>query len=69
MAAEIKKHVPGFECRFKPDERQAIADSWPRELDDSAAKHEWDWRPTFGLEEMTVDMLDKLRVRHERGEL
>ena len=67
LANEIKKHIPGFECRFEPDERQAIADSWPQSLDDTAARQQWDWDPKFGLAEMTTDMLEKLTARHQLG--
>jgi nucleoside-diphosphate-sugar epimerase len=69
LAAEIKKHVPGFEVAYKPDFRQAIADSWPRSVDDSAARAEWGWKPSFGLAEMTVDMLERLRAKHKAGKL
>jgi nucleoside-diphosphate-sugar epimerase len=69
LAAEIQKHIPNFECRFEPDERQAIADSWPQSLDDSAARDEWDWQPKYGLAEMTVDMLTKLTERQRQGTL
>jgi nucleoside-diphosphate-sugar epimerase len=69
LAAEISKHLPEFTCRFEPDERQGIADSWPRSLDDQAARQEWGWQPRFGLEEMTVDMLDKLKARLQQGTL
>ncbi len=69
LAAEIRKYIPEFACRFEPDQRQAIADSWPRSLDDSAARAEWDWQPAFGLAGMTVDMLEKLRTREQLGTL
>ena len=65
LAAEIGKHIPNFECRFVPDERQAIADSWPRDLDDAAAREEWGWQPQYNLAEMTEDMLDKLTARRQ----
>lgn len=61
LAAEIKKHVPEFVCDYVPDERQAIADSWPRSIDDSAARNEWGWQPRYDLARMTVDMLARLR--------
>jgi len=61
LAAEIQKHLPDFVCEYQPDERQAIADSWPRSLDDSAARDEWGWTPDYDLASMTRDMLDKLR--------
>jgi nucleoside-diphosphate-sugar epimerase len=61
LAAEIRKHLPGFTCGYQPDDRQAIADSWPRSLDDSAARQEWGWAPDYDLARMTRDMLDRLR--------
>jgi nucleoside-diphosphate-sugar epimerase len=61
LAAEIHKYLPDFTCDYQPDERQVIADSWPRSLDDSAARDEWDWAPDYDLANMTRDMLDKLR--------
>ena len=69
LAEEIKKHSPGFECRFEPDQRQAIADSWPQSIDDSAAREQWDWQPQYGLAEMTVDMLKHLKKRQRQGTL
>ena len=64
LATEIRKHVPEFEIEYNVDPvRQTIADSWPRSMDDSAARDEWGWQPTCGLTEMTRDMLKKLRHR------
>lgn len=61
LAEEIKKHIPEFEIDYQVDPvRQAIADSWPNYMDDSAARKEWGWNPTFGFEAMTKDMLEKL---------
>lgn len=61
LADAIVQRVPGFECRYAPDARQAIADSWPDAVDDSAARQEWGWAPRFGLAEMVDDMLENLR--------
>jgi nucleoside-diphosphate-sugar epimerase len=61
VAATIKKYIPEFSINYKPDFRQAIADSWPKSIDDSAARADWGWRNKFGLEEMTVDILTNLR--------
>ena len=63
LAAEIRKHLPHFEIDYKPDFRQQIADSWPRTIDDSAAREEWGWRPKFDLSTMVDDMLEKLSAR------
>jgi len=60
LAAEIKKHIPEFKVTYEPDFRQAIADSWPRSVDDSVARQEWGWSPEYDLERMTEDMIEKL---------
>ena len=69
LAAEIKKHIPEFVCEYRPDSRQAIADSWPRSIDDRAAREEWGWQPSYDLAAMTADMLEKLGQRHAEGRL
>ena len=61
LAQSIRKIIPGFTCDYKPDYRQAIADSWPRSLDDSAARQEWNWKPEYDLRSMTQDMIQRLR--------
>ena len=63
IAAEIKKYIPEFEIEYKPDFRQAIADSWPKTIDDSFAREEWGWDPCYDLSSMTKDMLEKLTKR------
>ncbi len=63
LVAEITKHIPEFACEYEPDFRQAIADSWPSTIDDSAAREEWGWEPSYDLAAMTADMLDKLGRR------
>ena len=63
LVAEIQKHIPEFTCEYKPDFRQAIADSWPRTIDDSAAREEWGWEPRYDLAAMVTDMLEKLSAR------
>ncbi len=61
LAAEIRKSVPDFAIDYDVDPvRQAISESWPRSVDDSAARAEWDWNPRYDLAAMTEDMLAKL---------
>jgi nucleoside-diphosphate-sugar epimerase len=60
IAAEIKKHIPDFKISYQPDFRQAIADSWPKSIDDSAARKDWGWSHQYGLKEMTKEILANL---------
>lgn len=69
IAAEIRKHLPGFTMEYEIDPvRQAIADSWPNSMDDSAARTEWGWKPQFDLSAMTADMLKEIS-RKLQGEI
>lgn len=63
IAEEIKKHIHEFEITYEPDERQKIADSWPKVIDDSAARKDWGWQHEYDLAKMTKDMLEKLSER------
>jgi nucleoside-diphosphate-sugar epimerase len=62
LADAIREHIPGFSIEYDVDPlRQAIAESWPKRLDDSAAREEWDWHPDYDLDAMVEDMLENLR--------
>ncbi len=64
IAGEIRRHIPSFAIDYHVDPlRQAIADSWPRSLDDHAAREEWGWRPEYDLAATAADMLARLRER------
>jgi nucleoside-diphosphate-sugar epimerase len=66
LAAEIVKHVPGFTVDYEVDPvRQAIADSWPRAMDASAAREDWGFAPQFDLAAMTKEMLARLRAKFD----
>jgi len=67
LANSIKKYIPDFEIAYAPDFRQAIADSWPNDVDDSAARREWGWSPKYNLDAMTKDMLENIKIKHEKG--
>ena len=61
LAAAIRVHLPEFRIRYEVDPmRQAIADSWPRRLDDRAARTEWGWAPRYDLPALVAEMLEKL---------
>lgn len=61
IAAEIKKHIPDFTITYKPDFRQAIADSWPQSIDDGEAKKDWGWQEKYDLPKLTENMLTNLK--------
>jgi nucleoside-diphosphate-sugar epimerase len=46
----VQKEFPGAETTFSPDiKRQGIVDSWPEDVDDSAARGDWGHRPAYDL--------------------
>jgi nucleoside-diphosphate-sugar epimerase len=64
LAAAIREHVADFRIEYDVDPvRQAIAESWPRRIDDTAAREEWGWRHEYDLPAMVEDMLSNLRAR------
>lgn len=63
LAEEIKKHIPGFEISYKPDFRQAIADSWPACIEDSVAKKDWGLLYEYDLAKMTQVMIEEIRKK------
>lgn len=64
VCAEIRKHYPDFKMRYEIDPvRQAIADSWPNRMDDSCARAEWGWKPSYDLASMTEDMILHLKEK------
>jgi nucleoside-diphosphate-sugar epimerase len=60
LADEIKKHIPSFEITYQPDFRQAIADSWPKSIDDSNARLDWGWKEHFDTPKMVEVMLENV---------
>ena len=64
LVAKIREYIPGLKVRYEVDPvRQAIAESWPDRMDDSCARAEWDWKPAYDLDTMTVDMIACLRKK------
>lgn len=70
MHQAIQKHIPKFTINYNVNPmKQAIANSWPNSLDDSAARAEWGWKPVYDLDSMTVDMLSKLKTKLDKEAL
>jgi threonine 3-dehydrogenase len=63
ITASIQKLIPGFQISYKPDGRQAIAESWPERVDDSQARKDWGWRPVYNLDKTTVEMISALKKK------
>ncbi|MBL7895247.1 MAG: NAD-dependent epimerase/dehydratase family protein [Bacteroidia bacterium] len=61
MALEIKKHIPEFSITYRPDFRQAIADSWPASINDAEAREHWGWKEHYNLERLCENMLSNLK--------
>ncbi|TSA80537.1 NAD-dependent epimerase/dehydratase family protein [Deinococcus detaillensis] len=74
IAAAIRRQLhafdlPHFEVSYAPDPvRQAIANGWPRSIDDAAARQDWSWQPAYDLQRMTSQMLAAL-THHTTGGL
>ena len=68
IAAEIKKLIPDFTISYQIDPlRQAIAESWPDSMDDSAARQEWSWKPEYDLQTMSRDMIQNISMLEDKS--
>lgn len=64
IAAAIRRYIPNFRMRYEVDPvRQHIADSWPDNMDDTCARKEWGWAPSYDLDSMTQDMIKNLKIK------
>lgn len=61
ISLEIKNHIPDFQIYYKPDFRQQIAAGWPKTIDDSIAREQWEWKPEFDLKSTTAIMLNNIK--------
>jgi nucleoside-diphosphate-sugar epimerase len=61
IAEEIRKHIPDFKITYKPDFRQAIADSWPQSINDAEARKDWNWKEKYDLPKLVENMLVNLK--------
>lgn len=50
LAAAIREHIPAFDVRYLPNFREGIARSWPVSIDDSCARRDWGWQPSYDLQ-------------------
>jgi nucleoside-diphosphate-sugar epimerase len=65
ISEAIQKHIPEFKITYKPDFRQNIANSWPKSIDDSSARTDWNWSHNYDLDKMTEEMITQLRNKYK----
>ena len=65
VAESIKKQMPEFTISYNPDYRQDIANSWPKNINDSYARQDWKWKHQFNLKDITEEMLFQLNKKHK----
>jgi len=47
----VQRAFPGARLTYELDpKRQGILDSWPEDVDDTAARHDWGFKPAFDLQ-------------------
>ncbi len=62
LSEEIIKHLPDFNISYlEADPRQAIADSWPKSINDDYARKDWGWSNQFDLPGLVSDMIINLK--------
>ncbi len=64
VAESIKTHIPDFSIQYQPDYRQEIANSWPKNINDSYARQDWKWKHAFNLDDITNEMLFQLDKKY-----
>lgn len=68
IRAVVLRAFPGAVITFSPDDkRQTIVDSWPGEVDDTAARRDWGWAPAFNQERAFQEyLIPRIRERYRK---
>jgi nucleoside-diphosphate-sugar epimerase len=68
IARRVKVAFPGAEISYEPDPvRAKIVDSWPEDMDDSRARQDWKWAPSYDFERAFDEYLvPTIRQRYAR---
>ncbi len=68
IATSVRRAIPDAKFTYAPDPvRQGILDSWPKAIDDGAARRDWGWKPKYDLDGMTDDLIPRVRRMLELG--
>jgi nucleoside-diphosphate-sugar epimerase len=67
ISTTVRRHFPSARVTFEPDlKRQAIVDSWPADVDDTAARKDWGFAPRHGFDDAFASYLvPNIRKRYE----
>jgi len=58
IADRVKQAFPGAQITFEPDAvRSKIVDSWPEDMDDTAARTDWGYKPAYDVERAFAEYL------------
>lgn len=64
----LREHFPDLQVTYEPhSQRQAIVDSWPEDVKDSAARDDWGWEPDYGLDRALSEYLIPTIVERYRA--
>lgn len=66
IASEIQKRNPNFKIAYEPDFRQKIASSWPQSIDDSLARKDWNWTPSYDISKLVEVMMENVRLQYQK---
>ena len=68
IAKSVLRAIPAAKFTYQPDPvRQGILDSWPKAIDDAAARRDWGWKHKYDLDGMTDDLVPRIRRMLELG--
>lgn len=63
----VMKAFPEADIQFQPDQRrQAIVDSWPADVNDSAARKDWGFEPQYDFERAFSEYLLPNIIKHHQ---
>lgn len=66
LAFEVERLIPGFKMIYAPDFRQAIADSWPKSIDDSESRVQWNWTYDISVYDLAKKIFDGIDQKYKK---
>ncbi|XP_053954230.1 L-threonine 3-dehydrogenase, mitochondrial [Anastrepha ludens] len=64
LVEKLSRYIPNLHVTYKPDGRQAIADSWPQVFDDSEARRDWGWQHKHDLDNLVDFMVKEVQENY-----